>query len=155
MRYIVFSDSHGQREPMAELYRRYPCDGIIHLGDHIEDARWLLQQTSGHPVYQVKGNCDWGDGGMEEIILEAGGLKLMLCHGHRYGVKSGLGGLLAAAKAAGVQAVLFGHTHQPFMERREGILMLNPGSLRNPCREYAIIEIEQQKIKGVLLHGLE
>ena len=37
------------------------------------------------------------------------------------------------------------------MEIRDGILMLNPGSMRNPNREYAIIEIENGTVKGVLL----
>ena len=87
--------------------------------------------------------------------MEFDGVKLMLVHGHHYGVKSGYGSLLASAKAEGVDAVLFGHTHVPFMEKREGILMLNPGSLRNPDREYAIIEIENGTVKGVLLQHHE
>ena len=78
-------------------------------------------------------------------------MKILMTHGHRYGVKSGYGTALAAAKSMGAQVVLFGHTHIPFMEEREGILMLNPGSLRNPDREYAILEIENGKVKGVLL----
>ncbi|MBQ7936468.1 MAG: metallophosphoesterase family protein, partial [Clostridia bacterium] len=60
LRFLVFSDTHGVREPMQELYNLYPNDGIIHLGDYIADARWMLSRTAGHPVYQVKGNCDYG-----------------------------------------------------------------------------------------------
>ena len=151
MRFLIFSDTHGVRTPMKELYDRYPCDGVIHLGDHIADARWLLERTNGHPVYQVLGNCDIGERGLEHQLLELGGVKFLIMHGHRFGVKSGYGTALAAAKSMGAQVLLFGHTHQPIMERRDGILMLNPGSLRNPDREYAIIEIEDQKAKGVLL----
>lgn len=152
LRFLIFSDTHNLREPMRELYARYPNDGIIHLGDHWADARWMLQQTAGHPVYAVKGNCDYGAEGPEDQLLELGGVKLLLMHGHRFGVKSGYGGALAEAKRRGARVVLFGHTHIPFMEEREGILMLNPGSLRNPQREYAILEIEEGKAKGVLLH---
>ena len=155
MRFLVFSDSHGIRLPMKMLYERYPNDGVIHLGDHIADARWLLEQTNGHPVYQVVGNCDIGERGLEQQVLELGGVKILIMHGHRYGVKSGYGTALAAAKSVGAQAVLFGHTHIPFMETRDGVLMLNPGSLRNPDCEYAIIEIEQQRVKGVLLQYVE
>jgi putative phosphoesterase len=155
MRFLILSDTHGVRAPMKELYDRYPLDGVIHLGDHIADARWLLERTNGHPVYQVVGNCDIGERGYEQQLLELGGVKILIMHGHRYGVKSGYGTALAAAKGMGAQVVLFGHTHIPFMEEREGILMLNPGSLRNPDREYAILEIENGKAKGVLLQHHE
>lgn len=151
LRFLVFSDTHGLREPMRELYKLYPNDGIIHLGDYIADARWLMDYTGGHPVYQVKGNCDYAAAGPEEQLLELGGVKFLLMHGHRYQVKSGYGGALAEAKRQGAQVLLFGHTHIPFLEERDGILMMNPGSLRNPCREYGIIEIEG-KVKGALLH---
>ena len=151
LRYLIFSDSHGKREPMLELYKQYPNDGIIHLGDYIGDARWLLQRTDGHPVYQVRGNCDYGMVGLEEQLLELGGAKLMLCHGHSYGVKGGYGAAIAAAKAKGADALLFGHTHQPYLEEREGILVMNPGSMASPFGQYGIIEIEDGKVKGVLL----
>ncbi len=153
MRLIVVSDSHGRREPIERLYRQYPNDGVIHLGDHISDAQWMRERTQGHPVYAVKGNCDPFEEGQEELILELDGKKILICHGHRYGVKSGLGQLLAAAKAKGVDGVFFGHTHQPLMERREGLLVLNPGSLK--MGDYAIIEIEAGKLKGVLLNYYE
>ncbi len=152
LRFLIFSDSHGLREPMRELYRRYPNDGIIHLGDHLADAQWMLQRTDGHPVYRVKGNCDFGAEGAEDLLLELGGVRVLMMHGHRFGVKSGYGGALAEAKRCGADVLLFGHTHIPFMEERDGILMMNPGSLRNPQREYGIIEIEEGKAKGALLH---
>ena len=155
LRFLVFSDSHGMREPMRELYKQYPNDGIIHLGDYIADARWMLERTNGHPVYAVKGNCDFSADGPEEQLLELGGIKLLIFHGHRYQVKSGYGAALAAAKRAGAQGVLFGHTHIPFMEEREGIFMMNPGALSSPFRNYGIIEIENKKVKGVLLKQYE
>ncbi len=155
LRFLVFSDSHGRREPMQELYHQYPNDGVIHLGDYITDARWLLERTNGHPVYMVKGNCDFTAQGPEEQILELGGVKILMVHGHRQGVKSGYGVALAVAKRAGAQAVLFGHTHIPFMEEREGILMMNPGALSSPFGNYGIIEIEDQKVKGALLKRYE
>lgn len=152
LRFLIFSDTHGLREPMLELYKLYPNDGIIHLGDYIADARWMMNHTMGHPVYQVKGNCDFGAEGLEDQLLELGGVKILMMHGHRSQVKSGYGGALAEAKRRGAQVLLFGHTHIPFMEERDGVFMMNPGSLRNPNREYGIIEIENGKAKGALLH---
>ena len=136
---------------MLELYKQYPNDGIIHLGDYIGDARWLLERTAGHPVYQVRGNCDYGMVGLEEQLLELDGIKLLLCHGHRYSVKSCYGAAIAAAKRMGADALLLGHTHQPYLEEREGLLVMNPGSMASPFGQYGIIEIENQKVKGVLL----
>ena len=151
MRFLIFSDTHGVRNPMKELYDLYPNDGIIHLGDYIADARWMRKRTNGHPVYHVLGNCDYGEQGPEQQLLELGGVKILIMHGHRYGVKGGYLKAFYAAKEAGAQVLLFGHTHTPYLEQREGILMINPGSLRNPDREYAILEIEENKAKGVLL----
>ena len=155
LRFLIFSDSHNRREPMLELYKQYPNDGIIHLGDHIADARWLMCYTNGHPVYRVRGNCDAFDHGLEEQLLELGGVKFLICHGHRYQVKSGYGAAIAEAKRRGADVLLFGHTHIPFMEEREGLLIMNPGSIRNPYEEYGIIEIEDQKAKGVLMRRYE
>jgi putative phosphoesterase len=152
MRFLIFSDTHGLREPMNELYKLYPNDGILHLGDYIADAKWMLDRTNGHPVYQVKGNCDYGANGLEQQLLELGGVKILMMHGHRFGVKSGYGAALAEGLRQGAQVVLFGHTHIPFMEQRNGVLLMNPGSLHNPNREYGILEIENGKAKGVLLH---
>ena len=152
LRLLVFSDTHGVRDPMQELYKLYPNDGIIHLGDYIADARWMLKRTNGHPVYAVKGNCDYGASGLEEQLLEIGEVKILIFHGHRYGVKSGYGAALATGKRMGADAVLFGHTHVPFMEAQEGILMMNPGALSSPFRNYGILEIEGKKVKGALLH---
>ena len=154
-RFLVISDSHNVRLPMEELYKQYPVDGIIHLGDHIADARWMRERTNGHPVYMVRGNCDGFDGGMEEQILEVGGVKLLLCHGHRYGVKRGFSSLVAAGAHAGVQAILFGHTHSPYLEKRDGILLMNPGALSSPFRYFGILEIEEQTVKGALLQQYE
>lgn len=155
LRFLVFADTHGVRQPMRDLYRKYPNDGIIHLGDYIADSRWMKERTLGHPVYGVRGNCDYGDTGPEEQILELGGAKILICHGHRYGVKSGMGELIARAKSLGVQAVLYGHTHAPYLQEREGILVMNPGALSSLFRYYGIIEIENQQVKGVLLRQHE
>ncbi len=151
MRFLVFSDTHGVREPMFDLYKRYIIDGIIHLGDHIADARWLLAHTDGHPVYQVRGNCDYGDPGPEELIFPLGGLTTWLVHGHRYGVKGGVQALYAAARAKGARIVLFGHTHQPFLQEKDGILMMNPGSFKQVGGDFAVLEIEDGVAKGALL----
>lgn len=149
MRLIVFSDTHGFCEPMPKLYKKYLNDGIIHLGDFVADARWMLARTDGHPVYHVRGNCDPGDSGEVEQLLELEGVKVFLTHGHRYHVKSGYDAAIAAARARDAQVLLFGHTHRPLLMEQEGLLIMNPGTLRSG--EYGILEIENGKAKGALL----
>ena len=155
MRLLIFSDTHGRREPMLALYNTYPNDGIIHLGDYIADARWMRERTNGHPVYAVRGNCDYGDTGPEEQLLQLGGVTLLLMHGHRYRVKDGYEAAFQAAAARGASVLLFGHTHRPFLEKRDGILMMNPGSLHHAAGEYGILEIDGNRAEGALLHQYE
>ena len=56
----------------------------------------------------------------------------MVTHGHNYGVSMSTDGLREEARLRGVQIVLFGHTHRPFVEEKNGIVLMNPGSLTYP-----------------------
>ena len=68
--------------------------------------------------------------------------KILLTHGHRFGVKSGLEGLLALAGERGLDLICFGHTHQPLIHREKGCLFLNPGSMGYGSERYAILTLE-------------
>ena len=57
------------------------------------------------------------------------GKRLWLLHGHTYHVKFGEGLLVSEARARGVDAVLFGHTHQPLCYREGSLWVLNPGTV--------------------------
>ena len=67
---------------------------------------------------------------------------ILLTHGHRFGVKSGLEGLLALAGERGLDLICFGHTHQPLIHREKGCLFLNPGSMGYGSEHYAILTLE-------------
>lgn len=75
-----------------------------------------------------------------------GGKKILLCHGHEYGVKSGYLNLQYAAREKGADIVLFGHTHQVFYDQTSQLAMLNPGSIGEPRyygkNSYGILIIE-------------
>lgn len=153
MNILVFSDSHSRTRPMLDIYNRTPVDAIIHLGDYVRDARELMRLTSGVPVYHVAGNCDFNMGAHTLQILELGGAKIMITHGHMYQVKSGLGLITEAAVAKGVNAVFFGHTHIQLLKESRKILLLNPGAVSDYDNSYALVNIENGQINATLLRG--
>ena len=70
-------------------------------------------------------------------------MRIFMTHGHIYGVKRDLTALTGAAKDAGAQLALFGHTHIQHMEERDGLTLLNPGAAGRFGRSgYAVVEIK-------------
>lgn len=129
---VVLSDSHGKRRAVEKLLPLFAeNDLIVHLGDGSADMREIFD-TYPEKVYVCRGNCDVSYGG-EEFVIEAEGLKLFCCHGHRYGVKSGLSRLAARAKELGCDIALYGHTHRAGIETVDGVLCINPGALSACC----------------------
>jgi len=121
--FIVFSDVHGDYKAMQKL-RPLICenDGAFFAGDGLS----CVLQSNIEKLYWVAGNCDgYGD---KELIAEIDGVKILLTHGHLYGVKSGLQRLFYRAKELDVNAVIFGHTHAPLIALEDGVLFLNPGT---------------------------
>lgn len=125
MRILVFSDSHGHTTRLRAAAKSVQADAIIHLGDHAKDAE-ILQDIA--PLYVVQGNCDFTSAPIEQVI-ELGGKRLFITHGHRYYVKSELDTLYRAADKAGAHVALYGHTHLPGYEYRGRMLLLNPGAI--------------------------
>lgn len=104
-------------------------DYVIHLGDGQRDVDVLRRECPQLPVAQVCGNCDFAwDQLPEQLVNEYGGVRMLLCHGHRYRVKYDLLSLRYAACECGAKIALFGHTHQPLLEESDGIWLMNPGS---------------------------
>ncbi len=117
----VVSDTHGLlREEV--LRRMQSCARILHLGDVGDDA--ILDTLAEiAPVTAVRGNVDRAGRCAalpETEMVEVGGVALYLLHDREQ--------LDLAPEAAGVAAVLSGHTHQPLIEWRRGVLYLNPGA---------------------------
>lgn len=62
------------------------------------------------------------------MVVNLGGRRILLLHGHKQGVKNGLQRLYYHALESKADAVLFGHTHIPEMRREGELFMMNPGS---------------------------
>lgn len=148
MRILVVSDTHGNEGMLFRAHQLAgPVDAIIHTGDGELDAL-LLEETLGGTVLRVAGNCDHGSSAPRELLITLADRRLYITHGDRYLVKSGLEQLVEHGKTAGAEVILFGHTHQALTEQRDGILLLNPGTLwgRAPFLSYGILEIGPRQI---------
>lgn len=135
VRIAVVSDSHGSVENLTRLRKQLgQVDWLLHGGDHFRDAGRAGAALALPPerVVAVGGNCDYGEGGPQEQVLEFEGVRLLLTHGHLYGVKRDLQRVWFRGRELGATAVLFGHTHVPVLQWEGDILLFNPGSLSLP-----------------------
>ncbi len=126
--FVVLSDSHGRYKNVQKISPLFAeNDYVVHLGDGSSDMRPYTSQDP-DKFYVLKGNCDFSYG-QEECVIEAEGVSVLCCHGHRYGVKRGTAGLSARAKQLGCTVALYGHTHRAAAEETDGVLCVNPGAI--------------------------
>ena len=116
----IISDTHGHLRAEAAVALQ-GVDLIIHAGD-IGKPEVLKALRAIAPVHAVKGNMDgvWARGLPETEVVEIGDVLLYVLHD--------LYRLDLDPTAAGFGAVINGHTHQANIEKRRGVLYLNPGS---------------------------
>jgi len=117
----IISDTHNLLRPEA-LAALQGSDLILHAGDIgrpsiLQDLRTIA------PVEAVRGNMDkerWAQEIPISKILEIGGLRVYLRHN--------LQELNLVPAAAGMRVIVTGHTHQPLIREKDGVLFVNPGS---------------------------
>ena len=120
IRIAVLSDTHGmlRREVVAELQ---DCSHILHAGDIVKETDLDELRLYG-AIYAVRGNNDVWQDGLRDLAqmlrFEIGGVTFLMTH-DRYDIPRNL---------AGVQAVIFGHSHRYSEVWQDGRLWLNPGS---------------------------
>ena len=142
---LVFSDSHGNVANMADTVRLEQPDGILHLGDLVRDAQRLGEQFPQIPLLFVPGNCDGLRSDLpQERVFTQEGCRIMMAHGHQYHVKMGRSAAESAARQAGANILLFGHTHEPVCEFERGLWIVNPGSAGSlAAATYAVICLKE------------
>jgi len=117
----LVSDTHGLLRPeVAALLRG--SDHIIHAGD-ICDPAILEALAAIAPVTAVRGNCDqgpWAERLRETEHLRLGEVLICVIHD--------LARLELEPEAQGIRVVVSGHSHQPSVAERGGVLFVNPGS---------------------------
>ncbi|GLB58414.1 metallophosphoesterase [Cytobacillus sp. NCCP-133] len=147
MKLLVVSDSHGLTADLKRIRERHSdMDLMIHCGD--SELQADDDSINGYTV--VRGNCDFDAGFPEDRVEKAGGLLIFVTHGHRYSVKSTLMNLSYRAREIDADIVCFGHSHFLGAAMEEGILFINPGSIRLPRgrkeKTYVILEAEGKEI---------
>lgn len=136
MKVLIVSDTHGREQNLAEALKRTgPIDQLIHLGDVEGGAEHIRELAGGAPAAIIAGNNDFFCDLPDERIFTLGGHRIFMTHGHGYFVHSGTLYLKREARKKGADIVMFGHTHKPYMEEDDGLLVLNPGSLSLPRQE--------------------
>ena len=136
----VISDTHGLLRPEATEALK-GSDLIVHAGD-VGGAQILEQLRAIAPTFAVRGNVDTGEWAkalpMTDVV-EVGPLQLYVLHD--------VAALDLDPTAAGFAAVIYGHSHRPGAEIRNGVLFLNPGSA-GPRRFALPIAIAKLRLVG-------
>ena len=132
MKILVVSDTHGRdRELETAVEREAPFDKLIHCGD-VEGREIFIEALADCPCCIVAGNNDFFCDLPREQEIAIGGKKALVTHGHYYGVSIDLSGIADEARSRGCEIAFFGHTHKPVVAQKNGVLVINPGSLAYP-----------------------
>jgi putative phosphoesterase len=135
----LISDTHGLLRPEAMDVLR-GSDFIVHAGDIGENVLEPLATIA--PVTAVRGNNDrapWAQRIDETECLRFGEVTLHVLHD--------LAELAIDPLAAGVDVVVTGHSHRPKIERRGGVLYVNPGSA-GPVRFHLPVSVALMQVTG-------
>ncbi len=150
-RILAISDNHGNKKIVDKILSNEDYDLAIHLGDSEFDKKWVTARFD----YAVQGNNDF-NGLEDEIFFEYENLKFMILHGHTYNiyVHNWKKLPLEVAKHKKVDVLVHGHSHIPYINKKNGIFTSCPGSTTIPRSSdgatYAIYTIDNGEIFGII-----
>jgi uncharacterized protein len=144
----VISDTHGLLRPEA-LDALHGVDRILHAGD-VGSPEILDRLRDLAPVTAIRGNVDrgaWATALPETEFVEIEGISIFMLHD--------LAQLDLKPEAAGFHVVIYGHSHQPKIEEKNGVLYFNPGSagprrFRLPVRVGRLV-IDEGQVRGEII----
>ena len=130
----ILSDSHDNLDRVREAVRLFndaACDLVIHAGDFVAPFTVDELRNLRAPVKAVFGNCDGERAGLAKAFAGLGEIReapLEFQHAGRRFLVSHLDGPVGRYPAARTcDVIVFGHTHRPSAEFRDGVLLVNPG----------------------------
>ena len=153
---VVIADTHLPRRASALPEGLIPhlerADLILHAGD-LMDSTLLDELAAYAPVRAVRGNLDPPEAKLPETLqFEFGGVRIAMTHdsGRKRGRRNRM-----RQRFPGARVVVFGHSHIPWLEDEEGLLMLNPGSptdrRRQPEHTFALLWAENAEVRAEVL----
>lgn len=149
----LISDTHipdrAKVLPQKVLDSFENVDLILHAGD-LTSPRVIDELENIAPVMAIQGNMDRVNGIdlPKAKVIEAEGLKIGLVHGEVY-PRADTQQLVYLAKQLDVDILVSGHSHQPKIEQKDGVLLLNPGSPIVPRladRTVMLLEINNKEV---------
>ena len=84
-----------------------------------------------------------------EEEFDIGKYHVFITHGHYYYVSMDVDTIIEEARSRNADIVMFGHTHKPYFSQKDGLTVLNPGSLSYPRQDgrkpsYMVMEIDEE-----------
>lgn len=146
----VISDTHGDIENVEKVMELDKIDYLIHLGDDEDDFSEILNKYPKLRMVYIKGNHDEFTT-QTETFFEICGIPIFSTHGHLYDIKYGYDKLFDKAKRLGAKIILCGHTHIQKCLYRDGIYLVNPGSLSESREKsvggsYTLLQIDEEQV---------
>lgn len=149
MRILILSDLHGRRNRFEEaITAQDTAKTVLFLGDGVAAAEELSAFFPDREFYFVSGNCDFSSMNPTTKIISLNHTRILMTHGHKYGVKQTLENLYDTAKQNRCKIAVYGHTHLANEQYRDGIYLFNPGCLCGDRAKpsYGLIELTPQGI---------
>ena len=133
MQIIIMSDNHRDEDIVREVLKQNPqADRYYLLGDS-EMRKHVLVNLE---VISVKGNFPFEPRLPKELILTIDDIRVLMVHGHKQHVKTGIERIKQYARDKNAQLVFFGHTHHYRIYDAGDMILVNPGSLSLPRGHY-------------------
>ena len=152
----VIADTHVPRRartlPGGVIPHLERANLILHAGD-LMDPTLLEELANCAPTRAVRGNLDPPEAGLPETLeFEFGGARVAMIHDS--GQKKGRRGRMRR-RFPEARIVVFGHSHIPWLEDEDGLLLLNPGSptdrRRQPEHTFALLRAERGEVAAEVL----
>ena len=152
----VLADTHiprrAQSLPEGLLPHLEEVDIILHAGD-LMDPALLATLATYAPVKAVQGNLDPPDAGLPETLeFELDGVRIAMIHdsGPKKGRRNRMRRRFPEARV-----IVFGHSHVPWLEDEDRLLLLNPGSPTDKRRQseytFALLSVESGDLRAEVL----
>ncbi|MFU8792504.1 MAG: metallophosphoesterase family protein [Acholeplasmataceae bacterium] len=137
MTILITSDVHGRSDLLKAVIEKHK-----NIELHINAGDMCLNQhiIDKYQVITVSGNNDYPKTQPNERVIELNHMRIYMTHGHIEHVKLGLERLKKKATDHKVHLCIFGHTHKRYLNVDDNIVFVNPGSLGDGSKSYAIYE---------------